>query len=306
MKDEILTIMRCPQTGEALVRNANKLSTISGSQSYDIDSEIPLFAQQFLSTDAKIQQAHYDKVASNYIANMHYPHTQEYMRYLDQAFLSMLDPSEMDCVLEICCGKGEAFELLQNHVKNGLGVDVSIRMLKAAKQNFPGSDYTFLQADATHLPLSDNSISHVFILGGIHHVNQRQLLFNEIWRVLKPGGKFYWREPVSDFFLWRWIRALVYRISPNLDHNTEQPLRHKETVPLLQKSGFKCLRWETLGLIGFCFFMNSDILIFNRLFRFIPGIRSITRWFVNLDKLMIKIPGLKYAGLQVVGCAEKI
>ena len=51
--------------------------------------------------------------------------------------------------------------------------------------------------------------------------------------------------------------------------------------------------------------MNSDVLVFNRLFRFIPGIRFITRLAVNLDDLMVRLPGLSRAGLQVIGVAEK-
>ena len=51
--------------------------------------------------------------------------------------------------------------------------------------------------------------------------------------------------------------------------------------------------------------MNSDVLVFNRLFRFIPGIRSITRFAAYLDDLVVKLPGLSRAGLQVIGVAEK-
>jgi hypothetical protein len=39
--------------------------------------------------------------------------------------------------------------------------------------------------------------------------------------------------------------------------------------------------WKTYGFLGFCLLMNSDVLIFNRLFRFIPGIRAITRAFAR-------------------------
>ena len=51
--------------------------------------------------------------------------------------------------------------------------------------------------------------------------------------------------------------------------------------------------------------MNSDVLVFNRLFRFVPGIRGIARAFAGLDRLTLRIPGLGRAGLQVVGVARK-
>ena len=50
--------------------------------------------------------------------------------------------------------------------------------------------------------------------------------------------------------------------------------------------------------------MNSDVLIFNRLFRFIPGIRAITRAFARLDDWITSRPSWTRRGLQVVGVAE--
>ena len=51
--------------------------------------------------------------------------------------------------------------------------------------------------------------------------------------------------------------------------------------------------------------MNSDVLVFNRLFRFIPGIRALTRLAAKFDDWTVRMPGLRRAGLQVVGVAEK-
>jgi SAM-dependent methyltransferase len=155
------------------------------------------------------------------------------------------------------------------------------------------------------LPLRSGAFDSVFMLGGVHHVNDRQRLFSEVARILKPGGVFYFREPVSDFAPWRWIRAVVYRLSPSLDHRTERPLRHKEVIPLLERAGLRSTRWTTHGFLGFCLFMNSDVLVFNRAFRFVPGIRGLTRSCVKLDDWFLNLPGLHQAGLQVVGKAEK-
>ena len=105
--------------------------------------------------------------------------------------------------------------------------------------------------------------------------------------------------------MWRWLRALIYRLSPGLDHNTERPLLWQETWPVLESAGLEPQLWRTCGFLGFCFFMNSDILFFNRLFRFVPGIRAITRWAAWLDERTVHLPGMSRAGLQVVGYARK-
>ena len=155
------------------------------------------------------------------------------------------------------------------------------------------------------LPLADDSFDSVVMLGGIHHVPDREALFQQVFRVLAPGGSFVWREPVNDFWLWKLLRGIVYRLSPILDHETERPLTYDETVPVLEKAGFTVEQWRTYGFFGFCLFMNSDVLFFNRLFRFIPGIRGITRASARFDDWCTRLPGMQRAGLQVVGKSTK-
>ena len=76
-------------------------------------------------------------------------------------------------------------------------------------------------------------------------------------------------------------------------------------MPPLEQAGLTVTHWKTYGFFGFCIFMNSDVLVFNRLFRFIPGIRAITRAAVKLDDLTIRAPGMSRAGLQLVAVATK-
>ncbi|NJM92395.1 MAG: TonB-dependent receptor plug domain-containing protein, partial [Rhodospirillaceae bacterium] len=153
--------------------------------------------------------------------------------------------------------------------------------------------------------MADGAFDSVFMLGGIHHVNDRAALFREVARILKPGGRFYFREPVSDFWPWLMLRAVIYRISPTLDHLTERPLRYDETAPYLTAARLRLTSWKTYGFFGFCLLMNSDVLVFNRLFRFIPGIRAITRAFARFDDWITSRRNWTRRGLQVVGVAEK-
>lgn len=302
-----LDLLRCPITRSPLRDEGEYLVTRSGDRAlkYRIESGIPFFAEQPASAEAQAQQAHYEKIAAAYVANLHYPHTETYIAFLDDALLAVIDDAALGTVAEVCCGRGEALQLLNRRITRGIGVDISPSMLKAAQLEHAGRPFVFIQGDATALPLADSSFDSVFMLGGIHHVPERGALFSEIARILKPGGRFYFREPVSDFALWRWLRAIVYRLSPTLDADTERPLRYDETVPYLEKADLVCRHWSTHGFLGFCLFMNSDVLVVNRLFRFIPGIRALTRWSTRLDEWTVQLPGLHGAGLQVVGVAER-
>lgn len=296
----------CPRTGESLRQTGQHLENESGTYSYRIsESGIPLFADEFCSREASIQQVHYDQVAEAYAANLEYPHTQEYMAYLDRVLREEIDGTTLGVCAEVCCGTGEAFALFEDRITTGIGVDVSASMLVKAQQAFADSPLTFVQGDATLLPLVDSVFDTVVMLGGIHHVPDREALFRQVFRILKPGGVFYWREPVSDFWLWKFLRSIVYRLSPMLNHETERPLIFAETVPVLEKVGFESVTWRTCGFFGFCLFMNSDVLFVNRVFRFIPGIRAITRVFARFDDWCTRRSLLQRAGLQVVGSARK-
>ena len=302
----LLPLLSCPRTGEPLQFSGQELVNTSGSATYRIsENGIPLFAEDFLSEEAAIQQRHYDRVAEAYAANLGYPHTQEYMSYLDRVLFDVVGEASLGVCGEVCCGKGEAFALFETAIDDGIGVDVSSSMLNKAVAAFDGEKLVFVQGDATLLPLRDDIFDTVFMLGGIHHVPDRDALFAQVFRVLKPGGRFIFREPVSDFWLWRALRAVIYRLSPMLDHSTERPLTYPETVPLLEEKGFVDITWRTCGFIGFCLFMNSDVLFVNRAFRFIPGIRAITRGFARFDDWCTRRRLLQRAGLQVVGTATK-
>jgi SAM-dependent methyltransferase len=304
---EMLAKLACPITLSPLKLSDDSLVAINGENQYRLSaSGIPLFAEHGCSLDAARQRDHYQKIADKYFENLGYPHTQEYMAYLDREFVARIDRDDMAETAEICCGQGELLELEGICVGLGIGVDISPKMLEAAQKRHAGrANFLFIQGDATQLPIASEQFKSVFMFGGIHHVSDRQRLFQEVFRILRPGGRFYFREPVSDFFLWRWIRAVVYRLSPALDNETERPLLWRETVPVLEHVGFKLKSWNTYGFLGFCLFMNSDVLIFNRLFRFVPGIRSLTRLSTRIDHLTCRLPGLRRAGLQVVGVAEK-
>jgi len=302
---EYLAMLCSPRTRQALRLVDNVLESSDGSEHYEIsDSGIPRFAAEFLSDAGRTQQSQYDGMVAKYVENLGYPHTGEYMAYLDRQLFELLPRGSLGTVAELCCGRGEAARLLEQRMSRCVGIDVSAGMLEIARSDLPGDRFFFVQGDATMLPLRDRTVDNVVVLGGIHHVPDRVSLFREVARILKPGGNFYFREPLDDFAPWRVIRKVVYRISSALDHNTERPLRRSETESALAQAGMALRDWQTRGFFGFCLLMNSDVLVFNRLFRYLPGIRPLTRAACRIDHLTTSLPGLRHAGLQVIGVAR--
>jgi SAM-dependent methyltransferase len=299
-----LPLLKSPASESPLNLVGGELVEENGTKYSISPSGIPLFAAQHAGPDARAQQAHFDALADAYIANLDYPHTAEYIRYLDRILVEHTPAGDLGSIAEICCGRGEMFRLVPKRFTHGVGVDISLRMLEKARAETTPNRILFVQGDALQLPLRPASFDCVFTLGGIHHVCDWPALFSEVFRILKPGGRFVFREPLNDFFLWQMLRYVVYRVSPALDVR-ERPLRRREILPLLKEAGFKDVLWRPCAFLGFCAFMNSDILVANRLFRFVPGIRGITRAAAWLDDAFVRLPGAGACGLQVVGAATK-
>ena len=97
-------------------------------------------------------------------------------------------------VLEIGCGMG--MDLLQFAKKGAkvVGVDLVPRHIKLANRLFEiekinFEDYKIFLADAESLPFNDMSFNFVYSFGVLHHTPNIEKAINEIWRVLKPGGR---------------------------------------------------------------------------------------------------------------------
>src|SRR5262249_57043478 len=118
------------------------------------------------SAEARAQRDHYDRVASSYLRNLAYPHTEEYTRYLDEALRSELGTTKPATVAEICCGGGDGLRLLRDRFERGIGVDVSVTMLEAAARETSDPSLSWVQGDATRLPVADATFGGVVALGG--------------------------------------------------------------------------------------------------------------------------------------------
>src|SRR5262245_10104233 len=69
-----LDLLRCPANGGPLKFHGRALVSTDGTHCYPIDDAgIVEFAATPESSDAQMQQAHYDRVADAYITNLSYP-----------------------------------------------------------------------------------------------------------------------------------------------------------------------------------------------------------------------------------------
>jgi SAM-dependent methyltransferase len=225
-------LLRCPITSAPLAQDGAFLRSVAGNERYRInDRGVPLFASHFLSHDALSQQRHYEKIAKAYVTNLSYPHTREYMAHLDCVLLDVVDPNRLSTVAELCCGHGEALKLLRGKFEHAVGVDITESMLDIAVAHHAAENVTFIQGDATRLPLASDAFGSLFMLGGIHISTTGRHCFARFIAFSSPGD-------VSMFAgHWRAIWWLIYQVAPALDHTTERPLVRDETGAVLERRG---------------------------------------------------------------------
>ena len=74
------------------------------------------------------------------------------------------------------------------------GCEISSNMIKLAEKNAKDNGYeartTYVEGNCMQMPFQDKSFDAVFSNGSLHEWEDPIRVFNEIYRVLKPGGVF--------------------------------------------------------------------------------------------------------------------
>lgn len=112
---------------------------------------------------------------------------------LYKKIVSLLDPDRnIDFkVLDIGCGRGELLGLLSGSVNSRctlVGMDEMEDSIRTAKNNFPQIEF-IREKFISSLPFDDNSLDIVLSVDTMECIPNKTVLLDEVFRVLKPGGK---------------------------------------------------------------------------------------------------------------------
>ncbi len=117
-------------------------------------------------------------------------------------------------ILDYGCGRGDmALEYLKNGAAKINAIDISdVYVAHAEKQvreaGFSPERFDFQVMDAHKLSFPDNSFDIVAGWSILHHLDAETAM-NEIYRVLKPGGRVLLWEPLADHPMMRLFRWLT-------------------------------------------------------------------------------------------------
>jgi len=179
-------------------------------------------------------------------------------------------------VLEVGVGTGVHAEfVLSHHRLRFSGVDISSGMIEAAKSRLGRFKNVDLRvASAERLPFPDNYFDGVFCSATLHHLRSPFQGLQEMFRVLRPGGRLVVVEP-NILFPKNLLQALFIK-----EERNNLLLTKKNLISWAKKLGLKPYR---LG-----YFMFS-----------LPFPKFLFLFYDWLDSTFYKIPFLKNFAIQI-------
>ncbi len=149
-------------------------------------------------------------------------------RLWKKEMLNELRPRTGFRLLDLAAGSGDiSFGFTKSAKNNDINVscatsDINEQMLAVAKQRYidenVGGNIEFHIVDAEKIPFPDNSFDYVSIAFGIRNVTNIPKALAEIFRVLKPGGKFVCLEfsNIENDLLRKAYEAYSFNIIPRV------------------------------------------------------------------------------------------
>lgn len=118
-----------------------------------------------------------------------------------EAVIDALSLNPEDTLIDLCCGDGYFTQVIAQKISKGsvIGIDIDVKMLTLAKENCRSlENCEWLEGDGRALSqLVLQPVDVVFIANTFHGVEEKEVLAEEISKVLKKNGRFIvinWHE----------------------------------------------------------------------------------------------------------------
>jgi len=146
-------------------------------------------------------------------------------------------------VLDVGCGGGYACEFLARRGTLVFGTDIMEESLHKAA-NHAANENLKIEYDlctAERLPFSDQTMGAVTCVDVLEQIPDKDQTISEIYRVLKPGGWFFF-DTFNKTFWSRlfiiWLGEVLFRFMPRGTHYWTFFIRPDDLNLLLEKAGF--------------------------------------------------------------------
>ncbi len=180
-----------------------------------------------------------------------YPGFKRLMEQFDNGYKNLTGK----VVLDFGCGKGLDSLKLLNAGAYVCGIDIAENYVEetislAKKNGFTERNFNFKVMDAHNLEFESNKFDLVIGNGILHHLD-KLIAINSIYKVLKPGGRLVFKEPLADNPLLKIFRFFT----PKARTVDEEPFSKADLIKIIDHK-----LWETDNVL-FCGIINAPLSI---------------------------------------------
>ena len=177
--------------------------------------------------------------------------------------INWLSPQKNQKLADIAGGTGD---IAQKFIQNGGGsayvIDINYEMIEAGKKQNKEKLH-WISASAEKIPIPDNSFDRATIAFGLRNITNRDVALKEIFRILKPGGRFICLEfsqvennivkKLYDFWSFKFMPIIGKKITGDKDAYTYlvESIRkfpnQNELSEMFSDAGFSRVRYRNLS-----------------------------------------------------------
>lgn len=112
------------------------------------------------------------------------------------------DQTKPKKILDVATGAGNFIQMLRSmytEYESIIGIDTLEYAINSAAKNFGDDErISFVQMDGMNMTYADDTFDLVILSNSLHHLSDQNALFQELHRVLQPGGYVLVSEMISN------------------------------------------------------------------------------------------------------------
>ena len=140
-------------------------------------------------------------------------------------------------VADLGCGSGAFTALLARAGYDCVGLDISTKLIAVGRRKYP--EIEFVEGDIERLPFPPASFDGVLLSGVVHHFPDPSRCAAEVFRVLRPRGRFLAFDPNRrNPFMWLYRDRASPFYSPLGVTENERPVLAREVAAVFERAGF--------------------------------------------------------------------
>lgn len=213
-----------------------------------------------------------------------------------QYYSSMVESYSRDSdVVELGVGLESLFPAISSECRSFRGIDISPVAVQEAVSRFEGyirpGKHEFLVSNAEDTGLPEQSAGLVFGSGIVHHLETERLIV-ELTRLLAPGGRAIFFEPLG----YNPLINLFRLFTPGLRTSDEHPLMAQDLDSF--RNAFKEVRFSFFHLSSLMLIPICTVSLFDKLYH---HFESFDSWVFSKFA-----PIRKYGWVVVIECFDPI